>query len=270
MSAPATPAAACILVSYNGTQLYLTYPAQGVCPDGEAEITGLTAGGMIGFGGIDGDSASDTFAKALTAVTASGPTVGVVCNGSSATTIPFGSVDVGQPAGSNTACAIKNLAPSTTNLSVTGLAVTGCGFSIVSPATPLAAPISLYYNETSPLMSLTFTPCAIGAQSGTLTITSNDPVNPTYNKVTLTGTGAASVPLLKGWNLIGLPAVPTNTALATVLSGILSKVAVVWAYINGQWAYYDPNDPAGSALTTLTIGNGYWIYMTGAATLTIH
>jgi hypothetical protein len=235
--------------------------------DGAAEITGLTAGGMIGFGGLDGDSASDTFAKALTAVTASGPTVGVVCSGSSATSISLGSVDVGQ-SGSNTACVIKNTATSTSNLSVTAVSASGCGFSVVSPAPTAQNPIELEYNQTQ-AMSLAFTPCAVGVQTGTLTITSNDPVHSSY-PVALTGTGAASVPLVKGWNLIGLPAVPTNTALSTVLSGILSNVSVVWAYINGQWVYYDPNDVAGSALTTLTIGNGYWIYMTAAATLTTH
>jgi hypothetical protein len=265
MSATSTPSAACLTVSYKGTPLYLTYPAQGACPDGEAEITGLTAGGMIGFGGLDGDSASDTFVKSLTAVTASGPTAGVVCSGSRVTTIPFGSVDVGQPAGSITGCSIKNLAPSTTNLNVSGMSASGCGFAVVSPTT---FPVSLEYTQTQ-AMDLTFTPCAVGAQTGTLTISSNDPINPSYN-VALTGTGATSLPLVKGWNLIGLPAVPTHTALATVLSAILPKVSVVWAYINGQWVYYDPNDPAGSALTMLTIGNGYWVYMTGAATLTIH
>ena len=86
-------------------------------------------------------------------------------------------------------------------------------------------------------MSLTFTPCGVGgAQTGTLTITSNDPVNPTY-AVALSGYGRTEPePLVTGWNLIGLPVQPTNTALTTVLSAILPNVSVVWAYINGEWA----------------------------------
>jgi hypothetical protein len=270
MSAATTPPAACIAVSYKGTQLYLSYPAQGACPDGQGEITGLTQGDSTGFGGIDGEpnDSSHTFTKALTAVTPSGPTVDVQCSGherNSTTAESFGSVPLGQSV-NDTTCVIRNSAMSTSNLSVTALAMSGCGFSLVSPTT---FPISLDYNETQ-AMTLAFAPCGVGGlQTGTLTITSNDPAHASY-AIALAGTGVASVSLASGWNLIGLPKNPTNTALTTVLSAILSNVSVVWAYINGEWLYYDPNDVAGSALKTLTTWNGYWIYMKNAATLTIH
>jgi hypothetical protein len=271
-----TPANACIAVYHSGTQLYLTPPSpltQGPCPDGQIEITGLTAGDSTGFGGIAGEpnDSFHTFSSALTAVTATGPTVDVKCGGNernSTTAEAFGSVNMGQTK-TDATCVISNTAMSTSNLSITALAVTGCGFSLVSPTTPLASPIGLYYTETQPI-TLTFSPCGKGAQTATLTITSNG-TNGTSGaySVALTGTGVAAVSLVKGWNLIGLPAVPSNTALSTVLSSIMGNVSVVWAYINGEWMYYDPNDVAGSALKTLTTGNGYWIYMTAAATLTI-
>jgi hypothetical protein len=41
----------------------------------------------------------------------------------------------------------------------------------------------------------------------------------------------------------------------------------VWGYSNGTWYLYDPADPAGSDLTTLTHGSGYWINVNADCTL---
>jgi hypothetical protein len=52
-----------------------------------------------------------------------------------------------------------------------------------------------------------------------------------------------------------------------VLSGIKGVYEVVWAYPNQTWKVYDPNDKAGSTLTSMQAGMGYWIKMTSAKTL---
>ncbi len=69
-----------------------------------------------------------------------------------------------------------------------------------------------------------------------------------------------SISLLPGWNLVSLPLRPADTAIASVLSGIQGAYEVVWAYpADGAWKVYDPNDSAGSTLTTMQAGVGYWI-----------
>jgi C1A family cysteine protease len=78
-----------------------------------------------------------------------------------------------------------------------------------------------------------------------------------------------ATPLSPGWNLISLPAQPFNTAIASVLSGVKGAYEAVWAYPNQTWKVYDPNDTAGSTLTTMQVGNGYWIKMTSAKTLSV-
>ncbi len=70
-----------------------------------------------------------------------------------------------------------------------------------------------------------------------------------------------------GWNLVSLPVQPANTSIASVLSGVKGAYEVVWAYPNQTWQVYDPNDAAGSTLTTMQAGMGYWIKMTSAKTL---
>jgi hypothetical protein len=84
----------------------------------------------------------------------------------------------------------------------------------------------------------------------------------------LTDTYAADISLSPGWNLVSLPVqLPANTPATSALSSINGAYEVVWAYSNGIWNVYDPNDPAGSTLTTMQAGNGYWIKMTMAKTL---
>jgi probable HAF family extracellular repeat protein len=84
--------------------------------------------------------------------------------------------------------------------------------------------------------------------------------------------GFLAIPLTSlssGWNLVSLPVQPTNTAIATVLSGIVGACEVVWAYPGQAWKVYDPNDAAGSTLATMQAGMGYWIKMTSAKTLSV-
>ena len=52
---------------------------------------------------------------------------------------------------------------------------------------------------------------------------------------------------------------PTNTIIEAALSSIVGKYESVWAYINGQWKSYDPNQPFLSDLNNMAPGTGYWI-----------
>ncbi len=72
---------------------------------------------------------------------------------------------------------------------------------------------------------------------------------------------AYSIPLTAGWNLISLPVVPENTAVASVLGGTASKIETVWAYdaVTNTWSVYHPDGVGTSNLTSMTAGYGYWV-----------
>ena len=50
-------------------------------------------------------------------------------------------------------------------------------------------------------------------------------------------------------------------------ASISSQLVRVWGYSGGTWSMYDPTDAAGSNLTTLAAGNGYWVNVNAACTL---
>jgi len=60
---------------------------------------------------------------------------------------------------------------------------------------------------------------------------------------------------------------PAAATVQTILAGISGKVVRVWGYTDGTWYMYDPADAAGSNLTTLTAGKGYWMNVSEAVTL---
>jgi hypothetical protein len=95
--------------------------------------------------------------------------------------------------------------------------------------------------------------------SGSLTVVVPD--------VQYSETAPVPVSLSSGWNLISLPLQQLNTSIASVLSTIQGAYEVVWAYSNGAWKVYDPNDTAGSTLTTMQAGVGYWIKAAAKNTL---
>jgi len=99
----------------------------------------------------------------------------------SASSLDFGSVAPGQSA--DRTLTLTN--SGTAALSVSSLTSSNARFSVVSPATP----INLAVNGSQPV-TLRFSPTASGAQSGTLTIASNDPASPAT--VSLSGTGTSS------------------------------------------------------------------------------
>ena len=115
-----------------------------------------------------------------------------------------------------------------------------------------------------------------------------DPANPGFSDLTTMETGmgywinmsstatltvSGSVPsnyinLSTGWNLVGYNS-DTAQAVADALASIEGKYISVWAYINGSWQVYDPNNPGFSDLTTIEPGYGYWINASEACTWTL-
>jgi len=55
--------------------------------------------------------------------------------------------------------------------------------------------------------------------------------------------------------------------VADALESIISKVVIVWGYVDGTWYMYDPTDLPDSSLTSLQSGNGYWIKVSLDCTL---
>ena len=86
------------------------------------------------------------------------------------------------------------------------------------------------------------------------------------------------VELNKGWNLMSLPIIPDNSAIATVLAGIgtnwQTKVEYVWYYDptitdpTKRWRSYKPG-LSNPTLNKIEDGKAYWIHMEDAAQLTV-
>jgi hypothetical protein len=64
---------------------------------------------------------------------------------------------------------------------------------------------------------------------------------------------------------------PTSTSQAVdvALASIEGKYISVWAYMDGGWKVYDPENPGFSDLTTMEPGYGYWINASEACTWTL-
>jgi hypothetical protein len=77
------------------------------------------------------------------------------------------------------------------------------------------------------------------------------------------------LPLNMGWNLISIYLQPDEPNIAAVLEDISDKVISVWAYMDGNWQVYDPENPGFSDLETMEAGRGYWLHLSESATLDI-
>ena len=78
---------------------------------------------------------------------------------------------------------------------------------------------------------------------------------------------SSSISLGGGWNLMSLPLIPNDTAIATVMSGLSVDWVDTFVWVGGvltekKW------DPPVEELTTMTTGQGYWAKMLSAGTLT--
>jgi predicted outer membrane repeat protein len=80
-------------------------------------------------------------------------------------------------------------------------------------------------------------------------------------EATLTVSGSApsnSIELINGWNLVGYNS-DTSQSVGDALESIDGYYISVWAYMDGGWKIYDPENPGFSDLLTMEPGYGYWI-----------
>lgn len=66
------------------------------------------------------------------------------------------------------------------------------------------------------------------------------------------------IALVPGLNLVGYNSL-TPFPISQALIGIADQYALIWAYRNDEWLFYDPNDETESTLQVLAPGTGYWI-----------
>lgn len=90
---------------------------------------------------------------------------------------------------------------------------------------------------------------------------------------TLTMTGdypsSVDIPLVEGWNLIGIP-LSEETPIADALQSISGEYDLVYKYQDGSWLRYAPDGPPfGNTLSVVNAGDAYWVRATTATTLTI-
>ena len=78
---------------------------------------------------------------------------------------------------------------------------------------------------------------------------------------------ADGIDLSVGWNLVGFSS-PDSLDIADAIYSIEGNVDSVWAYQNGQWLVYDPQNPDYSDLVTMDPGYGYWIKMSSSSVWT--
>lgn len=73
------------------------------------------------------------------------------------------------------------------------------------------------------------------------------------------------IELSEGWNLVGFNSSDSQTT-SVAISSISSIIVSVWAYKDGQWKVYDPENPGFSDLDLMEPGYGYWINANQACT----
>lgn len=119
--------------------------------------------------------------------------------------------------------------------------------------------------------SMLLTPLATGA--ATITLTDTQTQAKVQIPVTVINGPAAALngsrALAQGWNLLALPLTPANSAVNTVLSGIINQVISAWKWTGSTWAVLIPADSDDGAqyaaskgfslLQSLNVGEGFWI-----------
>jgi len=156
---------------------------------------------------------------------------------------------------------------------------TGCSETVGSPVSVMANAAAGYGFSS---WSLTGASCSNGSTSNPCAFSMPD------NTVTVSATFAIKIPLVQGWNLISLPAVPNSTVLtaaqlkssayslfftgpANSVDNMFNKtglasVTSVWTYNGKSWLSCVVS--AGSCsgtLTTMVDGAGYWVLTTSSS-----
>ncbi len=161
-------------------------------------VTPTAAGTVTGTLTAQGDSGSTPVVVKLSATAVSAqPQLSV-----SPTTINFASVSTGSKSNSN--LVLNNLGSAA--LTVSLISISGAEFTISGISTPTTIAAGQ-----SAQAVVTFSPTTAGSAAGSVSITSNDPTNPTFN-VSLTGTGSTST---SGQ----LSASPASLSFGTVATG---------------------------------------------------
>jgi len=78
----------------------------------------------------------------------------------------------------------------------------------------------------------------------------------------------ASIRLVEGWNLIGLPVEPVNGSVIAVFSEHIYYVEAIYAYYNGTWHYWLGMNMSNT-LGDLRPGYGYWMFVSKSFNLII-
>ena len=137
--------------------------------------------------------ANNAGAAASVSLSGTGVAAGAPAIGVSAISLSFGSVTTGHTA--NMTFTVNNTG--TASLTINSITVASAsGFSVVSPSTPFNVAAGASHHG----RAITFAPTAATSYSSTLTIASTDPNKPSVT-VSLSGAGAAAVPLACGFTL---------------------------------------------------------------------
>ena len=128
--------------------------------------------------------------------------------------------------------------------------------------------VSADYEETFPFR---FTFNMVGVYTIEFVLDDLDGGDLVVDEMSYAVTGVSvNVTLNKGWNLMSLPIVPDDSAIATVLADITDDVVISVHYYRAtteSWLIYAP--PDFTSLTTMEDGKAYWINMGAAANLTL-
>ena len=191
-------------------------------------VTPSAAGTISGTLTVTGDGGSSPVVANLSA-TAVGPSQPQLS--ASPASIGFGTISNGHTGNANLVLSNTGSAPLTVSL----ITLTGSEFGITGIATPVTISAGQSVQAT-----VTFSPTSAGTASGSVTITSNDPNNPTLS-VPLTGTGSAAA--------IGqLSASPASVSFGTVATG---------SSTNKQVAITNTGNAAVNVSAVTASGTGY-------------
>jgi hypothetical protein len=161
-------------------------------------VTPSAAGTLTGTLTVQGNNGATPAVVNLSATAvAAAPQISL-----SSTSVQFGTVGIGST--SNLNLTISNTGNA--DLTVSVVSLTGAEFSVSGIATP-----KTIVAGQSAMVGLSFQPTVGGAAAATLSVTSNDPVNPT-NTVALTGTGSTAT-------FGQLQANPTSVSFGSVSTG---------------------------------------------------